>query len=174
MTIPGNEPVACGVLEDSAASGFVDPAVCPRLPEFTSAVCGCADGIPLQPSVAPTPAPLPVLPTPNPNTINSPGYPACFVCGPGRVVENAGASFGFPGQPDIACGSLEVVALDGFISPEYCVSIQPFVARDCGCVTPIVPTPQPTTPPTVQPVPVPVPPTLPPQAPILPTSSPSK
>ena len=181
VTIPGNAPATCGDLENSGLNGFIPADTCAALPPLVTEACDCAAGIPSTPSpfqmvlptpapftlFPPTPAPIAPVPTPAPDPFSNPGFPDCFLCGDGSEIEEPTNGFTFPGQPTISCGSLQAFALNGFISPEACPQLIPFVLQDCGCTNILPPSP-----PTIAPVPIVTPsPTLAPT--IVPTLAPA-
>lgn len=107
-----------------------------------------------------TPAPV-VAGTPAPVTLPpNPGYPACSVCGQGKVISIPSGVVAAPGQPVTTCDVFQQVGELGYINPDVCGLVSA-VAGNCGCVdsaasatpAPVAAgTPEPTPTPTLAPV----------------------
>jgi len=116
FVFPGQPSVACGTLETAGLTGAIPLDQCAFLPGIAGPLCTCADC----PSSAP------------PTCTNIPTT-GCSVCGEGKFVSEPDAVFAFPGQPSVACGTLETAGLTGAIPLDQCAFLPGIAAPLCSC-----------------------------------------
>jgi len=59
---------------------------------------------------------------------------SCSVCGEGMKVGNPLAIFSFPGQPEVACGTLEIAGANGVIQSGQCALLPSVITDVCECI----------------------------------------
>lgn len=128
-----------------------------------------------------TSTPITLAPTPMTSIDSDRKCPAtpdegCSICGENSCVRRPDAVFTFPGQPDVACGVLQVAGYAGVIDLEQCVLLSGLVSSLCGCADGATPAPAATLPSTPHPM-TPLPslpsPSTPSPTTLLPTAMPS-
>jgi hypothetical protein len=82
------------------------------------------------PAVPATPAPVTVAPSAG--LPESPGFPACDVCGAGKSVTNPDAVVTLPDQDPTSCAQVQLGGQLGFIEAIYCPIVVSFLVP-CGC-----------------------------------------
>mmetsp|Transcript_5040 Transcript_5040/g.7284 ORF Transcript_5040/g.7284 Transcript_5040/m.7284 type:complete len:393 (-) Transcript_5040:182-1360(-) len=106
FAFPGQPVVSCGELQVAGLDKLIPLKECSLLPTLIDA-CECREG-------------------------SSGGN--CSVCGDGKSVGNPLATFSFPGQPEVSCGTLELAGSSGLIPVEACDVFPDLIyMQPCGC-----------------------------------------
>ena len=93
----------------------------------------------------------PGVPTYSPVNLppENPGYPSCYVCGPGKVVTIANGVVTPSDKPPTVCGIFQQAGLLGYVDPDLCPMMLD-LTENCGCeVGTIAPTVSPSSTPSV-------------------------
>lgn len=133
LTVPGQAPIPCGVLQDRGYNGQIPLYNCVDLVYLIGDLCQCARfGPPPPPAPAPTTR-APIAPTPPSACQENPPEGGCSVCGTGSCITNQDAIFTILGMPSVTCSTLQDGGYNGQIPLEICLLLPPDVAAICEC-----------------------------------------